>query len=580
MRDALAPPPAKRAAKKSSADELRTVTLVCRFVNEQGDALASSAPIVVEWTGTVASSIPSTPAPDAVPAPAAVITDPTPPSSATSEKPAAKPDDKATCECDDYFSNLFMPGARRRGVHVRCTVGTPGPSPVLPTPMPAVRVTRETTTIKPPTRSWPRPAADVATLSSNTPAGIPAWVAEHLPKLRCFQLLVVLPATIGGKPVAEAAVASDLRATATAEGALTVAFTLATTDGDTFNYALAFTVPAALDVDECCASALPGCVTLRAPYTRLGGLIASGAATAICRPVRPAALRPRDLTSLCCRFCDAPLVREATGAAGAITQSTPLPSGLLDELSDCLMCFDGPAAVPLESAAACAKPARCLEGETSLLLHVSDLRNTVTVVAEDAESSAEREVRCARCESVLGRPANDAASAARPMGDAIAGEAEGALLFKHKLACRPSEADLLGSNSAAWHVATLLAREVTTRSVHRFELCARTGSGTAQSWRSVHLLLVSWDSEAATSRNASSLHTVLKLCFQMGNPSQTLHAATPADTPARWVLHLDDWEEVVAALHANAELYPDEYHRIHRGYLTSMLPYAAHDFAL
>merc|ERR1711924_336968 len=73
------------------------------------------------------------------------------------------------------------------------------------------------------------------------------------------------------------------------------------------------------------------------------------------------------------------------------------------------------------------------------------------------------------------------------------------LLFKHKLACRPSEADLLGSNSAAWHVATLLAREVTTRSVHRFELCARTGSGTAQSWRSVHLLLVSWDSEAATS---------------------------------------------------------------------------------
>ena len=105
MRDALAPPPAKRAAKKSSADELRTVTLVCRFVNEQGDALASSAPIVVEWTGTVASSIPSTPAPDAVPAPAAVITDPTPPSSATSEKPAAKPDDKATCECDDYFSN-------------------------------------------------------------------------------------------------------------------------------------------------------------------------------------------------------------------------------------------------------------------------------------------------------------------------------------------------------------------------------------------------------------------------------------------------------------------------------------------
>ena len=183
MRDALAPPPAKRAAKKSSADELRTVTLVCRFVNEQGDALASSAPIVVEWTGTVASSVP-------VPAPAAVITDPTPPSSATSEKPAAKPDDKATCECDDYFSNLFMPGARRRGVHVRCTVGTPGPSPVLPTPMPAVRVTRETTTIKPPTRSWPRPAADVATLSSNTPAGIPAWVAEHLPKLRCFQLLL------------------------------------------------------------------------------------------------------------------------------------------------------------------------------------------------------------------------------------------------------------------------------------------------------------------------------------------------------------------------------------------------------
>ena len=66
MRDALAPPPAKRAAKKSSADELRTVTLVCRFGNEQGDALASSAPIVVEWTGTVASSIPSTPAPDAV----------------------------------------------------------------------------------------------------------------------------------------------------------------------------------------------------------------------------------------------------------------------------------------------------------------------------------------------------------------------------------------------------------------------------------------------------------------------------------------------------------------------------------
>ena len=67
MRDALAPPPAKRAAKKSSTDELRTVTLVCRFVNEQGDALASSAPIVVDWNGTVASSTPSPSAPAAVP---------------------------------------------------------------------------------------------------------------------------------------------------------------------------------------------------------------------------------------------------------------------------------------------------------------------------------------------------------------------------------------------------------------------------------------------------------------------------------------------------------------------------------
>ena len=581
MRDALAPPPAKRAAKKSSTDELRTVTLVCRFVNEQGDALASSAPIVVDWNGTVASSTPSPPAPAAVPTPAAVTTDP-PPTSATSEKPASKPDDAGVCECDDYFSNLFMPGARRRGYHVRCTVGTPVPSPVLPPPMPAVRVTRETTTIKPPTRNWPTPAAGAATLSGSTPAGIPAWVTEHLPKLRCFQLLVVLPATIGGKPLAESVVASELRATACAEGALTVAFTLATEDGDEVKYALALTVPAALDVDACCASALPGCVTLRAPYTRLGGPIASSASIGICRPVRPVALRPHDLSSLCCRFCDAPLVREATGTAGAITCSTPLPSGLLDELADCLMCFDGPAAVPLESAAACAKPTRCLEGETSLLMHVSDLRNTVTVLAEDTGSSAEHEVRCARCESVLGRPANDAASAARPMGDATAGEADGALLFKHKLSCRPSEADLLSANSATWHVATLLAREVTTRSVHRFELCARSGSGAAQSWRSVHLLLVSWDSEAATARNASSLHTVLKLCFQMGNPSPTLQAASPgpAATPARWVLHLDDWEEVVAALHANAELYPDEYHRIHRGYLTSMLPYAAHDFAL
>ena len=78
-----------------------------------------------------------------------------------------------------------------------------------------------------------------------------------------------------GKPLAESVVASELRATACAEGALTVAFTLANEDGDEVKYALALTVPAALDVDACCASALPGCVTLRAPSTRRASSLSS-----------------------------------------------------------------------------------------------------------------------------------------------------------------------------------------------------------------------------------------------------------------------------------------------------------------
>ena len=417
---------------------------------------------------------------------------------------------------------------RARALHCR----HPGSKSLLPPPMPAVRVTRETTTIKPPTRSWPRPAAGASNAQRQHASGHPgvgrrALAETSLLPASCCLAVTTLAGSLSPSlpPLASCARQPPQKARSRSPSRSPPRTATRSTTRSRSRCRRRLTSTNAARA-RCRLRDVA-----RAVHTARG-LIASSAATAICRPVRPAALRPHDLTSLCCRFCDAPLVREATGTAGAITQSTPLPSGLLDELADCLMCFDGPAAVPLESAAACAKPARCLEGETSLLMHVSDLRNTVTVVAEDAGEHGRtrgplRALRERARRPPTTQPRPHAPWAMRSPAKRKARCSSSISWLADHL--RPTCSDRI---ALAWHVATLLAREVTTRSVHRFELCARTGSGAAQSWRSVHLLLVSWDSEA-TARNASSLHTVLKLCFQMGNPSPTLHAATRVPSYAR-----------------------------------------------
>jgi len=160
-----------------------------------------------------------------------------------------------------------------------------------------------------------------------------------LPKLRCFQLIIALPSTLSGGSgrvgVARLALARRLRATAAA-GVLTVAFALplegaADANGsegaDEREFELGLALPAELDVDACCACALAGCVTVRAPYVRLtspataryeaagdDGSAAGPRTVAVRRPAPSSVLRPRELAALACRFCDASAGRWATSS--------------------------------------------------------------------------------------------------------------------------------------------------------------------------------------------------------------------------------------------------------------------------